>query len=164
MAEGIEWRNHLQEAKHIRNIYESFVDNTRCEFAFRQTKPLNELEVVSGIILGANTRIVHQTTIDMKDSLDRHIAYIQALIDGSDGEEGHTGDGKSLARSIACFDQAVERPSNVKSDADLISWKYFAASVCLRELSTAGLLKEKPPTHDLSGGFARVGGIRVAGM
>jgi hypothetical protein len=158
-AQGIEWRHHLQTAKHIRNIYESFVDNTRCEFAFRQTKPLNELEVVSGIILGANTRIVQQTTLDMKDSLDRHLAYILALINGSDGEEGSTGDGQSLARSIACFDQAVERPSNVKSDADLISWKYFAASVCLRQLSMAGLLKEEPPIPVFSSGFVPVGGM-----
>jgi hypothetical protein len=144
----IDWRAHLQTAKDIRNSYETVVDNTRYEFAFRQTKPLNELEVVSGIILGASTKIVQQTTRDMKDSLDRHLMYILGRINGSDGGEetdgleGSLGDGKSLARSIACFVQAVERPSGLKTDVNLFSWKYFAASVCLRELSIADLLKE----------------------
>jgi hypothetical protein len=143
-ARHIKWRHHLQKAQEIRNIYESIVDDTRYEFAFRQTKPLNELEVVCGIILGASTRIVQQTTREMKEKVQRDFAYIMDLINGSDGAPGSPGDGHSLPRSIACFAQAVERPSHVKSDAALISWKYFAASVCLRELSSARLLEDVP--------------------
>jgi hypothetical protein len=141
-TQHIKWRHHLQDAKDIRNYYEGVVDDTRYAFAFRQTKPLNELEVVSGIILGASTRVVQQTTREMKERFERDLAYVMDRINGSNGEPGGPGDGESLARSIACFAQAVERPSNAKSTAVLISWKYFAASVCLREVSSAGLLRE----------------------
>jgi hypothetical protein len=136
----IEWRRHLQEAKDIRNIYEGVVDDIRYEYAFRQTKPLNELEVVSGIILGASTKVVYQTTRDMKERFDRDLEHIMDRINGSSDDSDYPGDGNSLARSIACFVEAVERPSNIKSTAVLVSWKYFAASVCLRELAAEGLL------------------------
>jgi hypothetical protein len=143
-TQHVKWRHHLKEAQEIRNAYESSIDDSRYSFAFRQTKPLNELEVVSGVILGASTRIVQETTRDMKERVERDLAYVMDRINGSDGELGSLGDGETLARSIACFVHAVERPSSIGSEAVLISWKYFAASVCLRELSTAGLLQAKP--------------------
>jgi hypothetical protein len=132
---------HREAARDIRHTYENVVNNTRYTFAIRQSDPLIEIEVITGQILGSNTRQNKEESRAMRDSLSRDLAYVKDLIiKGTDnytsGDET-TGDGQALPRSIACFQLAMEDESKIERHDHICSWKYFAAAVCLRELANS---------------------------
>jgi hypothetical protein len=100
-------------------------------------KPLTELEVFSGNILGkkerAATRNIREANQEVQERFDRDVsAMIQNIIHG-DGDYEDDDDSESLPRSIACFKVALES-KGWENQVTLQSWKYVAAAVCLEQL------------------------------
>jgi hypothetical protein len=143
-TKGIQWQQYRNEALSIQETYEAAVENIQHEYALRQTQPLHELEVLTGVILGANTKRNRDAAMGMGKRFECDMAYVQDMIRGSTGSDGGAGDGEALARSIACFSLAMTetqgRGSNRKK---VVSWKFLAAAVCLREVAllSGGFLK-----------------------
>jgi hypothetical protein len=139
-TKGIQWKNHMDEARSIRDTYEAAVENIQHEFALRQTQPLHELEVLTSIILGAGSKRIRELAMEMGKRFERDISYVKDMIRGpSDEDDRGVGDGDALARSIACFALAMREPPGRKG---VVSWKYASAAVCLREVAAlhGGLL------------------------
>jgi hypothetical protein len=149
---GFEYEHHMEEAKKIREVYENVVSGARYTYAFRQDQPLHELEVLTGYILGTNTKFNRENSRQMRESLESSLAYVRELIakgtslehhrDGSedkDYEDDEAYEDARFPRSIACFTLAMNDEEHQAKDNDkdkILSWKYFAASVCLKELET----------------------------
>lgn len=102
-------------------------------------KPLTELEVVSGNILGkkerASTRYINEANQEVRDRFDRDVGSIirKITMNNEDWEEDGTAGAESLPRAIACFKVALET-QNWENQVTLRSWKYIAAAVCLDQL------------------------------
>jgi hypothetical protein len=100
-------------------------------------KPLTELEVFSGNILGkkerASTRYIREANQEVQERFDRDVsAMIRNIING-DGDYEGDDDSEALPRSIACFKVALES-NGWENQVTLKSWKYVAAAVCLEQL------------------------------
>jgi len=98
-----------------------------------RSKPLTELEVFSGNILGkkerASTRYIREANQEVQERFNRDVdAIIRSIVKGEDEDES-----EALPRSIACFKVAMER-KGWENQVTLKSWKYVAASVCLEQL------------------------------
>jgi hypothetical protein len=98
-------------------------------------KPLTELEVFSGNILGkkerASTRYIREANQEVQERFDRDVgAMVRSIVTGDGGEEDEA---EALPRAIACFKVAVES-TGWENQVQLRSWKYVAASVCLEQL------------------------------
>jgi hypothetical protein len=136
-TQGINWKDYIAEARMIRQTYELALWNTRFEYAMRQSESLHEVEVITGIILGTNTKSVRIFAKEMRQRFERDVAYVKDLISGigtvaeddEDGYDSGQGDGEGLARSIACFAFAM---TETRESA---SFKYLAASICLTEIA-----------------------------
>jgi branched-subunit amino acid aminotransferase/4-amino-4-deoxychorismate lyase len=100
-------------------------------------KPLTELEVFSGNILGkkerASTRFIRAANQEVQERFNRDIsAIIRSIIHGDDEEYGD-GDAEALPRAIACWKVALET-KGWENQVMLRSWKYVAAAVCMEQL------------------------------
>lgn len=100
-------------------------------------KPLTELEVFSGNILGkkerASTRYIREANQEVQERFDRDVsAIIRSIIKG-DGDYEEEDDSEALSRSIACFKVALQS-KGWENQVTLKSWKYVAAAVCLEQL------------------------------
>jgi RNA dependent RNA polymerase len=137
---AIQYKHHKTVALEIRDIYESHINNTRYEFAFRQNHPLHELEVIACNILGSNTRANRENSRAMRQAVERNLAYVKDLIikgpvHSDDYGNDVKGEGEELARSIACFKYAMDEQSELEQTDNIHSWKYFAAAICLRQVA-----------------------------
>lgn len=119
-------------------------------------KPLSELEVFTGNILGRDggvtSRRIRDDCITMSKHYDDHVGQILKWIEG-DGRQGpmvdlsgggygyddDAGNDGPLARSIACFALGMQESGHVvHSIGRLKSFVYVAAAVCLGELEKFG--------------------------
>jgi hypothetical protein len=149
----VQYRHYMDEARQIRQTFEEAMIDTTYNFSFRQTQPLHELEVISGHILGSNTRLMRDISRDMRDAFERDVAYVKDLIirgtvHGDWSAEDLESHAESLPRSIACFKLAMDEMSKLERKNGVRSWKYLAAQVCLRELANTrggGSLKTLRP-------------------
>jgi hypothetical protein len=100
-------------------------------------KPLTELEVFSGNILGkkerAPTRYTREANQEVRERFDRDItAIVRDIVRGDEEFEG-TDNTESLPRAIACFKVSLQT-EGWGNNVTLKSWKYVAAAVCLEQL------------------------------
>jgi hypothetical protein len=100
-------------------------------------KPLTELEVFSGNILGkkerASTRYIREANQEVRERFDRDVsAIVRDIIRGDDEVEG-AHDSEALPRAIACFKVSLQT-EGWENEITLKSWKYVAAAVCLEQL------------------------------
>jgi hypothetical protein len=99
-------------------------------------KPLTELEVFSGNILGkkerAPTRYIREANQEVQDRFNRDVSAIVKNIIRGDGE-WEEADTEALPRAIACWKVALET-EGWENQVLLRSWKYVAAAVCLEQL------------------------------
>ena len=100
-------------------------------------KPLTELEVFSGNILGkkerASTHYIREANQEVQERFDRDVGVMIRSIIKGDADYEDEDDFEALARSIACFKVALET-EGWENSVLLRSWKYVAASVCLEQL------------------------------
>lgn len=83
----------------------------------------------------------------MKEAFDRDVAFIVRCIRGNNEEEDDENDNEDvdpdevLARSIACFSVSLGEVPNIvvkgRKSEPLVSFRYIAAAVCLREMDRA---------------------------
>jgi hypothetical protein len=99
-------------------------------------KPLKELEVFSGNILGkkekASTKAVREANIEVQERFNRDVTSIVRRIIAGDEGLGDEED-EALPRAIACFKVSLEKVG-WENRINLQSWKYVAAAVCLERL------------------------------
>jgi hypothetical protein len=100
-------------------------------------KPLTELEVFSGNILGkkerASTRYIREANQEVRMRFDRDVGgIVREIIRGEEDVKGND-DTEALPRAIACFKVALNI-EGWENEVKLKSWKYVAAAVCLEQL------------------------------
>ena len=80
---------------------------------------------------GAQSKRQHELSIGMKQRFNDDLGYIVNCIVKKGTERNEDG----LAMSIACFKAGLEtRPKALKTSRDLVSFRYVAAAVCLKEV------------------------------
>ena len=103
------------------------------DYSEQPHRPLTELEAFIGNILGktgAQNRHQRELSTTMKEKFEEDALFIVNCIikDGADWSE------ESLERSIACLAVSLEKRKGYKKQEQLLSFKYVAAAVCLREV------------------------------
>ena len=102
------------------------------QYSEHPLRPLSELEAFIGNILGktgAQSKQQHELSISMKERFNTDALFIVNCIvkDGAEWSQ------EALERSMACLAVSLERGPARKKD-QLLSFKYVAAAVCLREV------------------------------
>jgi len=136
----IHWHHHLTEAQEIRDMYEDCLLNIMKNYSEHPLRPMSELEAYIGNILGAQgsqSKRQRDLSIPMKEAFDRDVSYIVSCIRGSRDDDGERLD-EALGRSIACFSVSLGEVTRVtmggRKNEALVSFRYIAAAVCLREM------------------------------
>ncbi|KAF1843754.1 RdRP-domain-containing protein [Cucurbitaria berberidis CBS 394.84] len=134
---GIHWNRYQEFAKQLRECYEENMLEIMDTLRPYRGKPLTELEVFSGNILGkkehATSRYIREANLEIHERFDRDVsAMIKRIVRGDGPWEGDE-DAETLPRAIACFKVALESNGR-KGYQNLESWKYVAAAVCLEHL------------------------------
>ncbi|KAG9237482.1 rna-dependent rna polymeras-like protein [Amylocarpus encephaloides] len=129
----IQWDYFMDKARDIRDMYEGCLFVIMTEYSGHPSRPLSELEVFTGNILGKTgvpTRRQHELSKTMKEKFNEDMAFIVNCIlkDGDKLSED------SLSRSIACFAASLEDDSHDRRER-LSSFKYVAAAICLKEVN-----------------------------
>jgi hypothetical protein len=102
------------------------------EYSDHPRRRLTELEAFVGNILGrtgAQTKSQRELSVSLKEKFDSDAGYFVNCI-VKDGEEYSA---EALERSMACLDVSLENRL-LRSREQLLSFKYLAAAVCLREV------------------------------
>ena len=95
-------------------------------------RPLSELEAFVGNILGktgAQNRTQRDTSVKMKERVDENNHFIVNVI----LKDGAEYSAEALERSIACLAVSLDQ-NKVKRKEQLLSFKYLAAAVCLKQV------------------------------
>ncbi len=114
--------------------YEDCLLNIASEYSSQPSRPLSELEVFVGNILGksgAQTKKQRELSISMQQRFNEDLGYIVSCI-VNDGDERSE---ESLAMSIACFEAGLETvKKGLRTGAEWVSFRYVAAAVCMKEV------------------------------
>jgi len=136
----IHWHHHLTEAQDIRDMYEECLLNVMKNYSDHPLRPISELEAFIGNILGAQgsqSRRQRDLSVPMKEAFDRDVSFIVGCIRGTKEDGNETSD-QALERSIACFSVSLGEVTHVmmggRKNEPLVSFRYIAAAVCLREM------------------------------
>ncbi|ERF76596.1 hypothetical protein EPUS_05869 [Endocarpon pusillum Z07020] len=133
-CQAVQWKHHLERARGIRDEYEDCLLNIASEYSSQPSRPLSELEVFVGNILGktgAQSKKQHELSISMKERFNDDLGYIVNCI----AKDGNERSEESLARSIACFEVGLEaEKKGLRAGGEFVSFKYVAAAVCMREV------------------------------
>jgi hypothetical protein len=134
---GIQWQHHLEFAELLRTTYESNMLDIMDTLRPHRSKPLTELEVVSGNILGKEkqkeSRYSREANRAVQERFDGDVsAFIKRIVSG-DNEWEDDDSFEALPRAIACFVVSL-RIEDRGYHSQLKSWKYITAAVCLEEL------------------------------
>jgi hypothetical protein len=114
--------------------YEENLVQTMYQYSNHPRKPLSELEVCVGSIIGKNgmqSKRQREESVSMKDKHERDVTYIVKCIrEGYDSDEG----AESLERSMACLSIAANGPNYRPRVGTLVSFGWIAAAICLQEV------------------------------
>jgi len=107
------------------------------EYNEHPSRPLTELEVFVGNVLGrtgAQSKRQRELSTSLKEHFDDGVAWIvNCILKDGNGEWSD----ESLERSMACLAVSLEEPKQPrgwKGKEQLVSFKYVAAAICLREV------------------------------
>ncbi len=137
-AQLIQYTQHLPFAREIRESYEESLVDTMYAFSPHTTRPLSEIEVLAGAIMGRNkgaqSKRTRELAKEMKERYDRDVAFtVDRILKGDDNDS--RDEDEVLPRSIACLKIGMmEDGQHVKYMGSVISWRYIAAAVCLKQL------------------------------
>ncbi|KAI9048250.1 hypothetical protein LZ554_008045 [Drepanopeziza brunnea f. sp. 'monogermtubi'] len=130
----IEWKYKIEWAWEVREMYEGCMHAMMHDYSGHPRRALTELEAFAGTIFGqsgAASRNQRELTTTLKEQFEGDSLWITNYIlrDGEDWSE------EALARTLACFCVSLEdRPTTHSAEEQLVSFKYLAASLCLREV------------------------------
>ena len=104
-------------------------------------RPLSELEVFVGTILGATgkqSKRQKEMSITMKERFNKDVAFIinNILKEGSEPSQ------EALERSVACFHVSLDAEMG-RTCADVISFKYVAATLCMKEIERFSMRRSR---------------------
>jgi hypothetical protein len=102
-------------------------------YSERPLRPLTKLETFIGNILGktsAQNKNQRELSTSMKEKFDEDAAFIVNCI----VKDGSEPTGEALERSMACLTVSLEHKPLHKRQEQLLSFKYVAAAICLREV------------------------------
>lgn len=105
------------------------------EFSDHPLRPIKEIEAVVGNILGKNAianRRQQECSTSMKEKYDQNTAFI---VDQVTRDEDGSHSTESLERTMACLVISLEDSITVRDHEALVSFKYLAAALCLREVN-----------------------------
>ena len=107
------------------------------QFSPHYNRPLREIEVFTGTILGKDGSLPSKTQRDekkqMKTEFEEHVEYtVKHILHGTD--DGNHSETEALARSVACLSVAMEESEAVPKIGKLESFRYIAATICLQEV------------------------------
>ncbi|PBP21236.1 RNA-binding, RBD [Diplocarpon rosae] len=128
-----QYTHHLEWAKGIHDMYEETMLEIMINHSEHTLSPVSELEAFIGNILGktgAQSKTQRELSTTMKEKFDEHSAFIVNCIVKEDSEWSE----ESLERSMACLAVSLEKKTVYKRFDSLLSFKYIAAAVCLREV------------------------------
>ncbi|PVI03312.1 rna-dependent rna polymeras-like protein [Periconia macrospinosa] len=130
-----QWEQHRGFAEELRQAYCDNMYEIMETLRPHRGKPLTELEVFSGNILGkknrASSRSTREANLEVRERFDRDVsAYVRRIVSG-DGD--NDDEAEALPRAIACFKISLEE-KGWDEYFGLKSWKYVAAAVCLEQL------------------------------
>ncbi|CZS94939.1 related to RNA-directed RNA polymerase [Rhynchosporium graminicola] len=128
-----QYSHHLEWARDIRAMYEETMLDIMINHSEHTLHAVSELEAFIGNILGrtgAQSKNQRELSTTMKERFDEHSAFIVNCIvkDGTEWNE------ESLERSMACLCVSLEKKDVYKRWENLLSFRYLAAGVCLREV------------------------------
>lgn len=129
----IQWKHKTEWARDIRDMYEEALSNIMTNYSEHPLRPLTELEAFIGNILGktgAQSKNQRELSISMKEKFDEDAAFIVNCI----VKDGSEPTNEALERSMACLAVSLEHKTSHKRREQLLSFKYVAAAVCLREV------------------------------
>ncbi|KAG0650821.1 RNA-dependent RNA polymerase 1 [Hyphodiscus hymeniophilus] len=129
----IQWEHKKEWARDLRNDYEECVWNIMTQYSEHPLRPLSELEAFVGNILGrtgAQSHRQRELSTSLKEKFDTDSAFFVNCI-VKDGDEYSD---ESLERSLACLSVSLEEREGVRRGEQLLSFRYVAAAVCLREV------------------------------
>ncbi|KAI9668532.1 MAG: hypothetical protein M1829_005349 [Trizodia sp. TS-e1964] len=134
-AQGIQWANYIEWATGIKELYDEDLLDIMNQYSIHFTRPLNELEVVVGCIIGKygrQTKRQREESIAMKDKYEDLVSYVNKCI-----ARGPGGEEEMLPRSMACFYlglQEDEKPEKFK--IGIRSYAWVAGATCLKSLDS----------------------------
>jgi len=105
------------------------------DYSEHPVRPLTELEAFIGNILGktgAQSKHQRELSTNMKDKFEEDSLFIVNCILKEDGDWSED----SLERSMACLAVSLEPPKKYRKQEQLLSFKYVAAAICLREVES----------------------------
>ncbi|EON67049.1 hypothetical protein W97_06166 [Coniosporium apollinis CBS 100218] len=134
----VQYAHHLLAARGMKEAYEHNLADMMSTYSTHPSQPLSEFEVFSGSILGkcagAQNKRVRENNAKMKEQFERDVTFwVERITHGDDGDRE-----EALARSIAALHVGMEEGSRMagkgRRRAELRSWRYIAAAVCLKEV------------------------------
>lgn len=136
-SHGFLWEHHRDFAEKLREYYEDNMLEIMDTLRPTRGKPLTELEVFSGNILGkkerASSRYIREANLEVQERFNRDVSSIIKQITFGHGDWEGGEDTETLPRAIACFMVALET-EGWENYRNLRSWKYVTAAVCLDQL------------------------------
>ncbi|RDW85241.1 hypothetical protein BP6252_02831 [Coleophoma cylindrospora] len=131
----IQYQHKIPWARDIRDMYEESLLNLMTEFSEHPLRPIREIEAVVGNILGKNAianRRQQELSTSMKGEYDRNAAFI---VDCITRDENGDYSSEALERTMACLFISLEEKIPTRDREELVSFKYLAATLCLREIN-----------------------------
>lgn len=107
--------------------------NIMTEYSEHPLRPLSELEAFVGNILGrtgAQSKRQRELSTSLRERFEFDAAFFVNCI--VKDEAGYSEE--ALEKSIACFAISLENRDFYRRGEQILSFKYVAAAVCLREL------------------------------
>jgi hypothetical protein len=146
-TKAFQWEHHRGFAEELREFYEENMLEIMDSLRPHRGKPLTELEVFSGNILEkkerASTRVIREANMEVQERFNRDVNSITRRIVSGDGLNDDIEMNEALPRAIACFKISLET-KGWEDYAQLKSWKYVTAAVCLEQLRLNMNFKLRP--------------------
>lgn len=113
--------------------YETSLNSVRTEYSDHPLRQLSELEAFMGNIIGktgGQNRKQRESSQKMKEKVEENNHFIIKCI----LKNGREYSEEALERSMTCLAVSLEEGDKKRKTDSLLSFKYLAASVCLRQV------------------------------
>ena len=142
-SQGWQWGHLIPWAQGVKKQYNDHIAELMYQHALDPHRPLTELEVFLGIVMGKDggvpNRRAREIANSMRDHFNEAAHYtMDYILQGDEEDEVE----ESLERSLACFEAALDEDNDEEVDkkiGKLQSFGYLAATICLRQVQRSAL-------------------------